>query len=142
MINTKDYDFSFSGLKTAVLYQVKKAENKAKNKKYIQKMSAEIQQAIIDVLIKKTIKAARDFKIKTIILGGGVSANQELRKQFKKRIKKDLDDVNFLVPDIQFSTDNAVMIGIAGYFNWLKKKIKSWQKIEAKANLRINDRKN
>ena len=69
MINTKDYDFSFSGLKTAVLYADRKVKNKTL--KYKQQMSAEVQQAVIDVLIKKTLKAARDFKAKTIILGGG-----------------------------------------------------------------------
>ncbi|MBU2635401.1 tRNA (adenosine(37)-N6)-threonylcarbamoyltransferase complex transferase subunit TsaD, partial [Patescibacteria group bacterium] len=121
MINQKNYDFSFSGLKTAVLY-------KYKNKKYIKEMCKEVQQAIIDILIKKTIKAAKDYRVKTIILGGGVSANKELRKQFKSKW-----EYNLLVPSKEFSTDNAVMTGIAGYFG----KPKNWQKIKADANLRI-----
>jgi len=121
MIGQKNYDFSFSGLKTAVLY-------KHKNKKYVKEMCREIQQAIIDVLIKKTIKAAKDYRVKTIILGGGVSANKELKKQFKSKWEH-----NLLVPIKEFSTDNAVMIGIAGYFG----KPKDWQKIKADANLRI-----
>ena len=121
MINQKNYDFSFSGLKTAVLY-------KHKDKKYVKEMCREVQQAIIDVLIKKTIKAAKDYKAKTIILGGGVSANKELRKQFKSKWEH-----NLLVPLKEFSTDNAVMTGIAGHFG----KPKDWQKIKADANLRI-----
>jgi len=87
----------------------------------------EVQQAVIDVLLKKTVIAAREYDIKTIILGGGVSANTELRKQFKKKFD------NVLVPAKNLSTDNAVMIAIAGYYN----KPKNWTKIEADANLRI-----
>jgi len=94
MLNTKDYDFSFSGLKTAVLYNFKKQPVKVrKSKKYIQEMCYEIQQAIIDVLIKKTIKAAKSYKAKTIILGGGVTANRELRKQFKSNVKHQMSSV-------------------------------------------------
>lgn len=129
MINQKNYDFSFSGLKTAVLYDYKKEKPKIrKSKKYIQEMCQETQQAIIDVLIKKTLRAAREYGVKTIILGGGVSANQELRKQFKSQWKNRL-----LVPDKKLSTDNAVMTAIAGYFG----KPKDWRKIKADANLRI-----
>ncbi len=85
MIYTKDYDFSFSGLKTAVLYADRRVKNKTKQ--YKQEMAAEVQQAIIDVLIKKTLKAVKNFKVKTIILGGGVTANKELRKQFKEKLE-------------------------------------------------------
>ncbi len=138
MIFTKDYDFSFSGLKTAVLYNFKNQPEKIqKNKQYIKEMSKEVQQAIIDVLIKKTIKAAKDFNAKTIILGGGVSANDELREQLKNKIKKDLPNTKYLVPDIKYSTDNAVMTGITGYFNWLRNKTTHWKKIEVNANLRL-----
>ena len=83
MMYTKDYDFSFSGLKTAVLYMVKQG-----NYDKIE-MCREIQQSIIDVLIHKTIKAAKDFGVKSIILGGGVAANQELRNQFELKINPD-----------------------------------------------------
>ncbi len=126
MINQKNYDFSFSGLKTAVLY-------KHKDKKYLKEMCKEVQQAIIDVLIKKTIKAAKDYRVKTIILGGGVSANKELRKQFIKNCKLKIKNCNFLVPSKNLCTDNAVMTAITGYFG----KPKNWQKIKADANLRI-----
>jgi N6-L-threonylcarbamoyladenine synthase len=125
MINSKDYDFSFSGLKTAVLY--------SSQKKNVKAMCYEIQQAIIDVLIKKTIKATKDYRAKTLILGGGVTANKELRKQFKNKAK----NINLQIPDIKYSTDNAVMTAVAGYFRYKNGKRESWQNIEANANLRL-----
>ncbi len=130
MMNQKNYDFSFSGLKTAVLYEFRKQTLETqKSKQYIQAMCAEVQQAIIDVLISKTKKAVRDYGAKTVILGGGVTANDELRKQFKKAF-------NVLMPQKRFCTDNAVMIAITAYFH-LRKGEKSPKDIEAKANLTL-----
>ncbi len=139
MINQKNYDFSFSGLKTAVLYNFKSQTLKTrKNKQYIKEMCYEIQQAIIDVLIKKTIKAAKTYKAKTIILGGGVSANNELRRQFNYKLSTINYKLNFLVPPKNLCTDNAAMIAVTGYFRWKKiKKAEKWQDIKAVANLRI-----
>jgi len=120
MIHQKNYDFSFSGLKTAVLYKVRSEKyNKAA-------MCAEVQQAIIDVLIYKTLKAAKDFRVKSIILGGGVAANNELRKQFKNKF-------DIIVPPEEFCTDNGAMIGVTAYFHRLKKT----KEIKAEANLKI-----
>lgn len=128
MIRQKNYDFSFSGLKTAVLYLHKKQKNKSQQ--YKKEMAREIQQAIIDVLLKKTIKAARDIKVKTIILGGGVIANKELRKRFKAQTPKSIE---LLMPEVKLSTDNAVMSAIAAYFE----KSKGLREIKAEANLRV-----
>jgi len=99
-------------------------------------MCHEIQQAIIDVLIKKTIKAAKSYLVKTIMLGGGVTVNKELRKQFQEIIGKEKLSFKFHVPSSKFCTDNAAMIGVAGYFN-RKKATKKWQGIKAEANLRL-----
>jgi N6-L-threonylcarbamoyladenine synthase len=138
MLKDQNYDFSFSGLKTAVLYNHKNQPEKVKRSlEYIQEMCFEIQQSIIDVLIKKTIKAAKDFKVKTIILGGGVAANTELRKQFGERIKKETPNIKFYLPALQFCTDNAAMIGVAAYFNYLKNKKKKWREFSAQADLQI-----
>jgi N6-L-threonylcarbamoyladenine synthase len=137
MINQKNYDFSFSGLKTAVLYKVKSEKQKAKSKSYVKAMASEIQQAIIDVLIHKTLKAAQENNAKAIILGGGVAANKELRKQLKEKAKKELPKVKCLMPDPVFCTDNGAMIAAAGYYQWLKNKKKSTKSIEANANLRL-----
>jgi N6-L-threonylcarbamoyladenine synthase len=134
MINTKDYDFSFSGLKTAVLYNFKKqSENNKKSEKYIRAICKETQQAIIDVLLNKTKKAAKYFGAKTIILGGGVISNKELRKQFKNAFLK--EKIDLLLPEPKISTDNALMVAIAAYFHRFKKK--SWKEIVANANQRI-----
>ncbi|MBU3895760.1 tRNA (adenosine(37)-N6)-threonylcarbamoyltransferase complex transferase subunit TsaD [Patescibacteria group bacterium] len=119
MINSKDYDFSFSGLKTAVLY------HPAKDK--VKEMAHEIQEAIIDVLIKKTEKAVKEFSAKSIVAGGGVTANRELRKRLKRQ------KVKVYLPDIKLSTDNALMIAEAARYGTKK----NWEDIEVKANLRI-----
>jgi len=138
MINQKNYDFSFSGLKTAVLYKVRSMKyEKTKKKIFIHAMATEVQQAIIDVLIYKTLRAAKEYKAKTIILGGGVAANDELRKQFRKKIKKELPNTKYLIPDTKFCTDNAAMVAVTAYYHWLKGETQSWKKIGADANLRL-----
>lgn len=134
MIGTKDYDFSFSGLKTAVLYADRKITKK--NTEYKKQMAAEVQQAIIDVLIKKTIKAVKDFKAKSLILGGGVSANQELRKQFKNKLEKESSATKFFVPKPNLSTDNGLMAAITGFYH--QKNKMPLQNLSADGNLRIS----
>jgi len=111
--------------------------SKIKNKRYKQAMAVEVQQAVIDVLIYKTLKAAKSFKAKSIILGGGVTANGELRRQFKKAIKTQLPDTLYLIPDTSFCTDNAVMVAVAGYFHYLEGEKYDLENIEANANLRL-----
>jgi N6-L-threonylcarbamoyladenine synthase len=134
MINTKDFDFSFSGLKTAVLYNFKNQVKKnQKSQRYIKEICKETQQAIIDVLLYKTKRAAKSFKAETIILGGGVVANKELRSQFKKAFLK--EGLRLFFPEPNFSTDNAVMVAVSAYFNLAK--TKSWKEIEANANQHI-----
>jgi len=134
MINTKDYDFSFSGLKTAVLYDFKKRNKETRGSlAYIRAMAREIQQSIIDVLIKKTIRAAQDFKAKTIMLGGGVACNRELKKQFRQKTRKLFI---FQVPVCKLCTDNAAMIGAAAWFNKEKAR-RDFKKIRVNANLKL-----
>ncbi len=137
MMYKKGYDFSFSGLKTAVLYDFKSRSPKIrKSKEYIQKMAAEVQEAIIDVLIYKTIKAVKDYRAKSIILGGGVAANTKLRKQFQSAINNQKLAINFLVPPKNLCTDNAAMIATAAYFH-RKEEIKDLKKIKVDADLKI-----
>jgi N6-L-threonylcarbamoyladenine synthase len=135
MIDQKNYDFSFSGLKTAVLYTTQK------KKIPVPELCKEAQQAIVDVLIDKTIKAAKEYKAKTIILAGGVAANKELRNQLDKKIKKELK-AKFLIPDFKLCTDNGAMIALTGYFaaqrHPASRDNKSWNKIKANANLRLS----
>lgn len=129
MIRHKNYDFSFSGLKTAVLYTVKNVGHSTSN---IPALCYETQQAIIDVLIEKTMRAAKEYKTKTVILAGGVAANDELRKQLKLKIVNCKLNIKFLVPPKNLCTDNAAMIAMAGYFN------KPTKNIKANANLRLS----
>jgi N6-L-threonylcarbamoyladenine synthase len=133
MIYQKNYDFSFSGLKTAVLYQYQKS--KIKNQKYKQEICAEVQQAIIDVLISKTLKAAKEFRTKSIILGGGVAANKELRKLFRSMVNNQMPNVKFFVPPENLCTDNAAMVAITAYFH--RKEKFNLSEIKANANLEI-----
>ncbi|MDD5032063.1 MAG: tRNA (adenosine(37)-N6)-threonylcarbamoyltransferase complex transferase subunit TsaD [Patescibacteria group bacterium] len=134
MIKSSDYDFSFSGLKTALLYQLKKdGEWHGRIPEYC----AEFQQAVIDVLVAKTVKAARDFKVKTVMLSGGVAANKELRRQMEEKVKIELPKTQYLIPNIQYTTDNAVMVATAGYFRALKKDFTPWQKIKVNPNLEL-----
>ena len=147
MINHKNYDFSFSGLKTAVLYLVHPARPQSpsapasagptlRNRNFIRSLCRETQQAIIDVLISKTLRAAKDYKAKTIILSGGVAANTELRKQFEFEIRNSKFEIQFLVPPKILCTDNGAMIAMTGYYN-KNKATENYNRIKANANLRI-----
>lgn len=139
MIYQKNYDFSFSGLKTAVLYDFKSRTDKIrKSKEYIQKMALEIQQSIIDVLINKTLRSAKDYGAKSIILGGGVVANKELIRQFRRSIEKQKIKTNLLAPEQSLCTDNALMTAVAGFFQSSKRK--KWKIIKANANLKIDEK--
>ncbi|MCX6763297.1 MAG: tRNA (adenosine(37)-N6)-threonylcarbamoyltransferase complex transferase subunit TsaD [Candidatus Moranbacteria bacterium] len=144
MLNSKNLNFSFSGLKTAVLYLVKKNPKILKNKKIISLVCSEFQQAVVDVLIAKTLKAAEKYRPRTIMLAGGVSANQELRKQLKQAIKQDFPNTSYIIPDTLYSIDNAVMIAAAAHFRWgkmnktkRKKAEKNWSILEPSANLKL-----
>ena len=144
MIDSKDYDFSFSGLKTAVLYMLRDMKERHINiGDFTQMICNEIQQAIVDVLIAKTIRAAKEFGAKSIILGGGVAANKELRAQIKKAVvmsRRDLDigDIRTVVlylPSAKLTTDNAAMIGAAGYLRAVNKDFAKPEKLIAQGNL-------
>jgi N6-L-threonylcarbamoyladenine synthase len=141
MIDSKNYDFSFSGLKTSLLYFWQKLNSEEK-KKLRPFLAFELQEAITDVLVEKTLKAAKDYSVKSIILGGGVTANQKLRRKFQKKLKKTNKSFNFYPPLLKYTTDNAMMIALAGFFDYLalgkqaSKNLK-WNKIKAEANLRL-----
>lgn len=136
MMRQKNYDFSFSGLKTAVLYEVQKREPKvAQSDEYKIAMSCEIQQAIVDVLVSKTARAAKEFAAKSIIIGGGVSANLALRQALRQAV----DDLNikFLAPSVDLSMDNAAMAGAAGYFAFRRGEITKPDDLKSHSNLGI-----
>ena len=113
MINTKCYDFSFSGLKTHVTQLINKTKL---NNKIISEIAFDFENSIIDVLISKTLKASQNLKIKNIVIAGGVSANRKLRERFEN----EKNDSTIYFPDLEFSTDNGAMIA---YMGWLKSKL-------------------
>jgi len=115
MIQQQNLDFSFSGLKTAVLYKVKKLKSQ-KVKKETNNICASFQQACVDVLISKTLRAIKIHQPKSFLLGGGVSANPELRKQLQEKISAKYPDMKIFIPPLNLTGDNAAMIAVAGYF--------------------------
>ncbi len=133
MMNQKNYDFSFSGLKTAVLYYLRDQQLKAKSSKLKADVAASFQAAAFDVLISKTLRAAGEFNAKSIMISGGVAANKTLKKEFQKAIN--LQFSKSQIPQLlitKFPTDNAAMIAVAGYINYLRKKNR---KLVASGNL-------
>jgi len=135
MHNSGDFDFSFSGLKTAVLYLIKKIEPLTDDDK--KEIAHEFQNAALDVIIQKTLKAVGQYKTKILIVGGGVVANKELKKRLKDELQKQHPETRLLLPEINLSTDNATMIAIASYFRSLTKTFKVNPKIKAEGNLSL-----
>lgn len=109
------YDFSFSGLKTAVINYVHTAEQKGEeiNKADV---AASFQQAVCDVLVNNTVAAAKELKVDKIAIAGGVAANTLLREQMEREGRK--NGLQFYCPPIDLCTDNAAMISCAGYLNY------------------------
>ncbi len=114
MMDADNFDFSFSGLKTSVLYYVKKHEEQKKDEHFIDEVCHEFQEAVVDVLVSKTKKALMLYSPKTFVIAGGVSANVRLRNQLRSVIDAEFPDTTFLTPEFTYSLDNAAMIGIAG----------------------------
>ncbi|MBR6463243.1 tRNA (adenosine(37)-N6)-threonylcarbamoyltransferase complex transferase subunit TsaD, partial [bacterium] len=112
------FDFSFSGVKTALLYHVQK--NPPKSEEALCNVAADYVEAIMDVLVKKAVRAAREFKVKTIVVGGGVSSNSRLRELFKNR-SRGKDALKVIFPSLPLCTDNARMIAARGFQVFKKK---------------------
>ena len=134
MLYSKNFDFSFSGLKTAVLYLIKKIE--PIDEKTKAQIALEFENAAIECLVHKTAKAIEKYKIKTLIVAGGVSANEHLRKKMKELTNK---KIKLFLPNKELTGDNSLMIGIAGYLNYIKnkKKVPAINSIKATGNLRL-----
>jgi len=136
-LNNKDYDFSFSGLKTSVIYYIRKLRNENKVLQ-VENILASFQQAVVDVLTEKTINAAQEFKTKKIILAGGVAANNILRKDIKERAK--MLNIEVFYPSLYLCTDNAAMVASVGYFK-LRDNKKSSLKLDAISRLPLARKK-
>ncbi len=135
MIYSDDLNFSFSGLKTSVLYTIKKIPEITEIIK--QQIARGFEDAVVDVLVTKTKKALEKTGAKTLIIGGGVIANSRIRESFFNLKSNNLE---VLVPEISLTTDNAVMIAVAGYIQISKngETLKTNPKnISAQGNLRL-----
>lgn len=158
MIN-EGYEFSFAGLKTSALYWLRdnaKSIHSTNNptsyklQSYpdrrsrildskgigtsLQDFCASFETSIIDVLVTKTLRATKEFKPKTIILGGGVSANKKLRSALQEEITKYFSNSKFQIPNSKYCMDNAAMIAVAGYYKALKNEYTDWKDIEVDPN--------
>lgn len=132
MLNDKTYDFSFSGLKTALLYAIRDDKN---YKKRINEYCYAFEQAVVDVLAIKTVRAAKQLKVKSVMLAGGVAANTALRERLATDVKN--IGLDFSMPKMEYTTDNAAMIAAAGYFKFKADKTIPWQKLKVDPNLEI-----
>lgn len=138
-IKDRKYDFSFSGIKTSVLYYLRKINFETeKNEQLVCDICASFQKAVVDSLYKKTLTAAKDLNINSISISGGVSANSKLKEKFTELRKK---GYNIYIPELTYSTDNAGMVGITGYYKYINtedKKIYLDISFKNKALPRIN----
>jgi len=122
-LEENSFDFSFSGLKTAVLNHV----NQQKHKQLELQLSdicASFQEAVIDVLLEKTMLAAQTYHVRSLVVGGGVSANRRLREAFTKRCRE--EGLSFHAPNLEYCTDNAAMIAFAGYHKYKETGANEW----------------
>ncbi len=136
MLYSKDLDFSFSGLKTAVLYAIKGKQLTAEQKSEIAK---EFEDAVTEVLVAKTRKALMQFPTKSLIVAGGVASNTHIKKELKK-LTKEFQGLTIHTPLPNVSTDNSIMIGIAGYgrIKTFPKLLKQKGALKAVGNLRLS----
>jgi len=129
MEDKKNFNFSFAGLKTSVLYFLEREKDYR-----VEDVAASFQEAVVDVLVEKTFNAARFTGIRRIVFAGGVSANRRLREKAKERAEKWNYEIFF--PPLELCTDNALMVAKAGYEKYLKGETSPLE-LNADPNLRI-----
>lgn len=132
MIDSPDLDFSFSGLKTAVLYTVK--EQGALSPLQKRQLARAFEDAAADVLVAKSLKAIQQTGARTLAIGGGVSANIHIRRALAEALAESEPEVTLCIPGIELTGDNAVMIGMAGYFRLLKQDVADPETLAADGN--------
>ena len=130
-LNDNTYNFSFSGIKSAVINLVHNEEQRG-NKIRKSDVACSFQNRAIESLTKKTMRALKEYNVKNLIIAGGVSANSELRNKFIELSEK--NGINLTIPNIKYCTDNAAMIAAAGYFAY-KKGIRADYNLKAQANV-------
>ncbi|MGI6145309.1 MAG: tRNA (adenosine(37)-N6)-threonylcarbamoyltransferase complex transferase subunit TsaD [Clostridia bacterium] len=132
-LGENSYDFSFSGLKTAVLNYLNRASQKGE--KVIQAdLAASFQASVVEVLVEKTVRAAKQKGILSVLMAGGVSANSSLREEMQKRCGQ--EGLKLYYPPLEFCTDNAAMIACAAHYRYLKGEFANWS-LNAVPQLRL-----
>lgn len=114
MLDRDNFEFSFAGLKTSVLYTLRQHEDRLADGQFKADIAASFQEAVVDVLVQKTMKAVKKIKPASVVLAGGVAANLALRDRLQATCQQ--TEVLLFVPEFQYSMDNAAMIAAAGYF--------------------------
>ncbi len=132
MMHSGDFDFSFSGIKTAALYAIRDHGDMGEDDKAA--LACAFEDAAIEVLVYKTLKAASEYNAQTIIVGGGVAANSYLREEFVRQVLEQTPDTKLLFPEPWLATDNAVMIGLAAMTQIISGEIKTASNDELKAD--------
>jgi len=135
MLDSGDFDFSFSGLKTAVRYR---AETMELTPEVVNRFAYEFQEAATDVLVLKTLRAAKERGAKTIAVGGGVSANERLREKMHEKAREDYPEAEIRFAPRVFTGDNALMIAAAAYLrSRLEKTDGASADLEARGSLQL-----
>lgn len=114
-LEDNSYDFSFSGLKSAVINKIHNAKQRGEQLKD-EDIAASFQASVIDVLTKKTVRAAKEFNVKQVIVAGGVAANKALRAELETQFKT--LEIPLVIPPLKLCTDNAAMIAAAGAISY------------------------
>ncbi len=135
MIHEASCDFSFAGLKTAVLYLLR--DNKNLNDAEKSHVAREFEDAVTDVLWKKTSRAIEKTGAKTLVIGGGVSANTHIRRIFTENIAREYSHISLRIPAASLTTDNAIMIALAGFYHAQNKEFADLETLKASGNLRL-----
>ena len=132
-LETDSFDFSFSGIKTAVLNYINSEKQKG-NKIHPADVAASFQMAVTEVMVDKTLNATEKMQRDTIVMAGGVAANSLLRKMMKEKCEE--KGIRLFYPSFELCTDNAAMIGCAAYLNYTKGRI-DWLDLDASPNLKL-----
>ena len=130
------YDFSFSGLKSAVLNYLNTAEMKGEEV-IVADVAASFQKAVVDVLVEHSMQAVKESGMNKFAIAGGVASNSHLRAALEEACAK--RKIDFYHPSPIFCTDNAAMIGVAGYYEYIKGARHGWD-LNAVPNLRLGER--
>ncbi|WP_273327955.1 tRNA (adenosine(37)-N6)-threonylcarbamoyltransferase complex transferase subunit TsaD [Vallitalea guaymasensis] len=130
------YDFSFSGVKSAVLNYINQCKMKEQEIN-VPDIAASFQKSVVEVIVNKTIKAAKELKLGKIALAGGVAANSKLREEMKKACEK--EGITLHYPSLVYCTDNAAMIGVAGYYEYING-VRHNMDLNAIPNMKLSDR--